>query len=475
MKNGSFNDACKNEADPKMSCTRSLLLFGCFVWLLNVAMFAQTSPKETFRIETGLRFDEQDPTMDAHEQQFVVSMDDSKVREPLGEERQAQPAQYFISPDEQWIFTSYHLGSGMGSGELFKREQSLKFQSIDRKTLSDRSWEFFAKKQRELDGQESQIIDFVAWSPDSKRLLVDLRGGSRRGDGIYLWYAYFNTKTQQFELTDYLRKLNKGARDRWKNFQPRKTLASFPEAASAEPLGELSPEAELKKRAQEADQREEELHQQIMGKLDEEQKAEERDAERDWRKREPGAKFYAKSGPKATTGRRYCQYMLDSAENRMKFLESYYGYLFPEPEQAWGHFAGIWRGDTAADVKKLFGEPLPNETNAGPGLRYFDGALVVTCDKQTQRVQSVCLDLSTEAFRTQWRAASAKRHLYELQWDWSGENYESLREVFGPKLEKHSTERGETFDYAYSPRTTVSCHPDSKDGNCSAICVLWNE
>ena len=468
----------KTRPIPEMSCTRGLLLFGCFVWLLNVAVFAQTSPKGTFRIETGLRLDEQDPTMDAHEQQFVVSMADSKVREPLGEERQAQPAQYFISPDEQWIFASYHLGSGMGSGELFKREQSLKFQSIDRKTLSDRAWEFFAKKQRELDGQESEIIDFVAWSPDSKRLLVDLRGGSRGGDGIYLWYAYFNTKTQQFELTDYLRKLNKGARDRWKNFQPRKTLASFPEAASAEPLGELSLETDLKKRAEEAARHEKELYEQIIAKVSKEQAADEGNAQRDWsRTREPGAKFYAESGPKATAGRRYWQYMLDSAENRVKSLESYYGFefLIPPPEQAWDHFAGIWRGDTAADVKKLFGEPLPNETNAGPKLRYFDGALVVTCDKQTQRVQSVCLDLSTEAFRTQWRAASAKRHLYELQWDWSGENYESLRQVFGPKLEKHSTERGETFDYAYSPRTTVSCHPDLKNGNCSAICVLWNE
>ena len=117
-----------------------------------------------------------------------------------------------------------------------------------------------------IDGQESEIIDFVAWSPDSKRLLVDLRGGSRRWRrDLSLGTRTFNTKTQQFELTDYLRKLNKGARDRWKNFQPRKTFASFPEAASAEPLGELSPEAELKKRAQEADQREEELHQQIMG------------------------------------------------------------------------------------------------------------------------------------------------------------------------------------------------------------------
>ena len=82
--------------------------------LLNVVVFAQTSPKGTFRIETDLRLDEEDPTADAHEQQFVVSMADSKVRQPLGNERQAQPATYFISPDEQWIFAQMHYGSGMG-------------------------------------------------------------------------------------------------------------------------------------------------------------------------------------------------------------------------------------------------------------------------------------------------------------------------------------------------------------------------
>ena len=71
--------------------------------------------------------------------------------------------------------------------------------------------------------------------------------------------------------------------------------------------------------------------------------------------------------------------MLDSAENRMKFLSRITQiFTFQNRNQLWATFAGIWRGDTAADVKKLFGEPLPNETNAGPGLRYFDGALVVT-------------------------------------------------------------------------------------------------
>ena len=375
---------------------RCLFLFCCLTCALAGALLAQTSPKGTFRIETDIRLDE-DPTAGAHEQQFVVSMADSKVREPLGEED--QPATYFISPDEQSIFAQVHYGSGMGGARLYQRKKDLKFERVmDEKPI----WKFFEKQALKGKKRPSdwgvEIIDFVGWSPDSARVLFSLRTGKRvTGEGsfgYYDWRAYYNVRSGKFEVTDYWRALNRSARKLRPEDDYKKLVAT---TASAEPLAELPPESDIN------------------------------------------------------------------------------GYLIPPPEQAWDRFAGIWRGDTAADVKKLFGEPLLKETNAGQELRYFDGALVVTCDKQTQRVRSVCLDRSTESFRTQWRAASAKRHLYELQWASFSKNYESLRKVFGPKLEKHSTERGETFDYAYSPRTTISCHPDLQDGNCSAICVLWNE
>ena len=57
-----------------------------------------TSPKGTFRIETVLRTAE-DPA-DSYDEKYVVSTTDPKVREQLGERSQAQPATYFISPDE---------------------------------------------------------------------------------------------------------------------------------------------------------------------------------------------------------------------------------------------------------------------------------------------------------------------------------------------------------------------------------------
>jgi hypothetical protein len=121
----------KRRSMPEIACRGRVLEFACLVWLMNVTVFAQTSPKGTFRIETGERIDE-DPTIpDPHEQQFVVSTADSKVREPLGEEHQAQPATYFISPDEQWIFATIHFGSGMGGARLYQRKKDFHFRASD--------------------------------------------------------------------------------------------------------------------------------------------------------------------------------------------------------------------------------------------------------------------------------------------------------------------------------------------------------
>ncbi len=89
----------------------------------------QTSPKGTFKIET-VYIPAEDPTTDPYDQQYVVSTADPNIREPLGDKRQAMSAEYFISPDERWIFATYPLGSHMGDGELFKRGEGLKFKPV---------------------------------------------------------------------------------------------------------------------------------------------------------------------------------------------------------------------------------------------------------------------------------------------------------------------------------------------------------
>ena len=81
----------------------------------------------------------------------------------------------------------------------------------------------------------------------------------------------------------------------------------------AEPLGELPPEAESKKRYEAAKGRVKEYEEQLNssrgaqgGLMD---------------TREIGAKFYAQSGPKSNAEQRYWQYMADSTEARAAEME----------------------------------------------------------------------------------------------------------------------------------------------------------
>jgi hypothetical protein len=91
-----------------------------------------------------------------------------------------------------------------------------------------------------LSGADSHegIIDFVAWSRDSNRVLLTLRVGDFDGvrqRGVYLWYLYFNTRENKFELTDRLRAANEGAWKRRENFG-EEDAAKFKELTSAEPV-----------------------------------------------------------------------------------------------------------------------------------------------------------------------------------------------------------------------------------------------
>jgi hypothetical protein len=313
-----------------------LLVVCCASWSSGV-LIAQTSPNGTFKIESTTK---DEATGETKVSDFVVSIADPKNKELLNEHPDTTSASYYISPDEKWIFDQAGYGSRMGGAQLFKRVEGLKFEGTAQ--LDELAWRFFAKQEKiepaKVPFLENGIglIDFVAWSPDSARLLVALHGGdfdeNDRNRGVYLWYVYFNTRSEKLELTDYLRRLNKEA---WKRFANDKLRANFGEAASAEPLGELPPEAESKKRYEAADRSVKELFEklvamqekQLQQSIDDDQASEtqreiykeqlkgSRVLQRTWIKtREIGSKLYADSGPKSTATRRYWQYMAESTE-----------------------------------------------------------------------------------------------------------------------------------------------------------------
>jgi uncharacterized protein YecT (DUF1311 family) len=313
------------------------VMFCCASWSGGL-LLAQTSPKGTFKIESESK-PAPSPIEGTDVADFVVSTADPKVREPLDDHADTTQISYYISPDEKWIYGQIYSGHKMTDGQLFKRGEGLKFQAINQsQRFGEMAWRFFAKQERLkpddvpylqlFEGHlvREGIIDFVAWSPDSGRLLVDLRAGDFGGDrsrGIYEWYLYFNTKTQSLELTDYLRRLNKDAWKRWKNFG-EEGAPTFPEAASAEPLAELPPEADLKKRCEEADSRLNKTYNEVLTKIEKEQQTSLREDQRRWIKtRDAGAKLYKESGGKSTAERRYWQYMLDSTEARIPAVQRY--------------------------------------------------------------------------------------------------------------------------------------------------------
>ena len=303
-----------------------LLLVGGIIWLADAVAFAQASPKGTFTIESAPK-SASPGSEESDIADFVVSSGDPKVREPLHDHPDTTGADYHISPDENWIYDQARFGHRMCGGQIFKRAHDLKFESVEAE-FDDSVWRFFAKQEgiaRDqvpyFDSGEG-IIDFVAWSPDSARVLLDLRVeiGGERGRGVYKWYLYFNTKTQTFEVTDYLRRLNKDAWRRWKNFDEKLV---FPEAVSAQPMADLSSQVQLKKRYEEADRRLNQSYQQVLAKVDKEQQGSLRDDQRHWLKvRDAGAKFYKQSGGKSTSDQRYWQYMVDSTEAQLRHIET---------------------------------------------------------------------------------------------------------------------------------------------------------
>ena len=173
-----------------------------------------------------------------------------------------------ISPDENWMLVSQHHGSGLNSTYLLHRKDGLKFEQVfnsgDAKArFDDEAWKFFSKVEgvpfAKIDANDEgpMRVSFLEWSEDSGRLLIDLHGGLTGRDdfyyrdedykkpGVSLWLAYYNTKTQKFELTDKLRRWNRNARKRWMASEAQSAGLLPP---SAEPIGHEGADAPVAER-----------------------------------------------------------------------------------------------------------------------------------------------------------------------------------------------------------------------------------
>jgi hypothetical protein len=220
-----------------------------------------TSPKGDFKIESETK----PPPTNQDEGEisvFVVSTSDPGAKELLHQHPETTHYYYYISPDGNWIYGQASYGSRMSGGRLFKRLNGLKFDPVPNgDDFDDAVWKFFARTEKTsekrvpyFDSREG-MIQFVAWSPDSGRVLLSLICGDfdgKRERGIQDWYLYFNTRTGRFELTNRLRTLNKDAwkrrADEFADEASTATARPFTELTEAEPLTQGSEKPPAKKR-----------------------------------------------------------------------------------------------------------------------------------------------------------------------------------------------------------------------------------
>ncbi len=224
----------------------------------NGTFFVEELPAPT-KNEAGETIDDQEV--------WIVSAKDPTARERLPDFHENSGIDVIngvaFSPDENWMLVSQHHGSGLNSTYLLHRKEGLRFEHLfksgDAKARFDNeAWKFFSKVEgvpfAKIDANEEgpRQASFLEWSEDSGRLLIDLHGGLTGRDdlrsddkkpGVSLWLAYYNTKTRKFELTDKLRKWNKGARKRWTSSGDEGVLPP-----SAESIGHEGPDAPVTER-----------------------------------------------------------------------------------------------------------------------------------------------------------------------------------------------------------------------------------
>jgi uncharacterized protein YecT (DUF1311 family) len=273
-----------------------------------------TSPSGAFRIEFS-------PiggpgTEGATEDLWVVSTKEASQRAKLPKQSADSPSddEFHFSPNEEWLFGLRHVGSGLRYGNVYHVMTPLKIEKPVTGEFNDVVWENSVKlgalKEDYSAAGVYAMTFFEAWSFDSSRLLIKLCGGEEKRS-MRCGLLYFNTRNNKFELTNYLRKLNK-------------TKSEF--LACAEPVDPLPSEAELKTKLQELDQRLNKRYAEVLAKMDQDQAANVREAQRKWIKhRDDGAKFYVSLFPMTEKERRRLQFLCEVTAAR----------IYTQPDEAW--------------------------------------------------------------------------------------------------------------------------------------------
>jgi len=221
------------------------------------------------------------------------------------------PDEYHFSPNDEWIFGLRHGGSCLRDGDLLHRLVPDKIDMFE--SFNEAAWKNAVKLgafKRDFSAEGfCAMTEFVSWSFDSARLLIELRGGEDKRE-MHEGYVYFNLRTKNFEVSSYLRKLNK-------------TKSNV--LACAEPVDPLPDEAELKTKFDALDQQLNKRYAEVLAKTVKDRVSLVREAQRTWIKhRDDGAKFYVSLFPAAEKERRRLQFLCDVTAARIQ-----------QPDEAW--------------------------------------------------------------------------------------------------------------------------------------------
>jgi uncharacterized protein YecT (DUF1311 family) len=265
-----------------------------------------TSSSGAFLIES--KFPDQSAD-DATADIWVVSTKDPAQRVKLPKQSLDSPTddEFHFSPNEEWLFGTRHVGSGLRYGNIYHLIKPLRVEVVGKPgAFNELVWEQgvklgAVKRDYSADGVYAMTA-FGNWSLDSSRLLIRLCGGEKKGS-MLCGFLYFNTRTNKFEATDYSRKLSK---------------AKAELLACAEPIDPLPSEAELKKRVDALDQQLNKKYAEVLAQTDKDRVSLIREAQRKWLKeRDAGEKVYVESFSPAEKARRHLQYLGDVSAARI--------------------------------------------------------------------------------------------------------------------------------------------------------------
>lgn len=269
----------------------------------NKPQVLQTSPSGTFRVvQDGEEF-------------WIVTGADEKQRTKMHSAELVIPEEFRFSPNEKWLYVELHHGSCMSGADLYRRTDTKAagpnevgpFQRIE-PPLENGAWAE-ALKQRLFTRNFAEeglcaMVRFGAWSDDSARLLLIIRGGEERRETVGR-YLYYNTRTSRFELTPYLRKVNAAIA----------TSHQIDVLACAEPVDPLPDETTLKQRYARVDKKLNENYQKMVAKAEKETVPDLRRSQREWLKaRDAGLQIYLAAFSPAEKERRRLQFLIDVSQ-----------------------------------------------------------------------------------------------------------------------------------------------------------------